>query len=87
MVNCTACGYCMPCPVGVDIPGSFAKYNDYYLFDSKSSKNASIWRYNYHQSGEKKASNCIECGKCEEHCPQNLPIRKLLKEVVKTFEK
>ena len=86
-VNCTACGYCMPCPVGVDIPGSFEKYNDYYLFDSESVRNSSIWRYNYHQSGEKKASNCIECGRCEEHCPQNIPIRKMLKEVVKTFEK
>ena len=78
-VGCTGCGYCMPCPQGVDIPGLFRCYNRMYA------ENKGAGRHEYFQTvGLRKApafaAQCIECGKCESHCPQHLPIRKLLKE-------
>ena len=78
-VGCTGCGYCMPCPQGVDIPGLFRCYNRMYA------ENKGAGRHEYFQTvGLRKApafaAQCIECGKCESHCPQQLPIRKLLKE-------
>lgn len=78
-VGCTGCRYCMPCPQGVDIPGAFRCYNAMYS-DSKTSG-----RFQYAQTvvmTQKPAfaSQCIECGKCEKHCPQGIPIRAKLKE-------
>lgn len=78
-VGCTGCRYCMPCPKGVDIPGAFRCYNMMFI-ESKSQG-----RFEYAQTvGLTKESafpsQCIECGKCEKHCPQQLPIRKMLKE-------
>ena len=78
-VGCTGCRYCMPCPQGVDIPGAFRCYNAMYS-DSKTSG-----RFQYAQTvvmTQKPAfaSQCIECGKCEKHCPQGIPIREKLKE-------
>ena len=78
-VGCTECRYCMPCPRGVDIPGIFRCYNRMYT------ENKFFGRKEYFQSvalsvKPAEASQCIECGKCEQHCPQSLPIRRLLKE-------
>ncbi len=83
-VGCTGCGYCMPCPKGVDIPGTFYYYNEMYT-EAKTSA-----RFNYAQNvGIRKepsfASQCIECGKCEQHCPQHLEIRKELKKADKAL--
>lgn len=77
-VNCTACEYCMPCPVGVNIPRNFSCYNDYYMFGKSD-------MYNWLKP-QQRASNCIECGKCEKHCPQGISIRKELKNVKEMFE-
>lgn len=78
-VPCTGCNYCMPCPKNVDIPAAFRCYNSMYA-EKKSSG-----RHEYAQTvGLRKepafASQCIECGKCEQHCPQGIEIRKKLKE-------
>ena len=78
-VGCTGCRYCMPCPKGVDIPGIFRCYNTMY---SESKKDG---RFQFAQTvGLTRepafATQCVECGKCEKHCPQSLEIRKLLKE-------
>ncbi len=78
-VGCTGCRYCMPCPKGVDIPGNFYYYNLMYM-EKKSSA-----RFGFVQNmGLRKdpgfASECVECGKCEKHCPQNISIRDKLKE-------
>ena len=83
-VNCTGCRYCMPCPKGVDIPGIFRCYNAMYT-ESKSQG-----RYQFAQTvGLTKepafATQCIECGKCEQHCPQSIPIREKLKEADKAL--
>ncbi len=37
-IPCTGCGYCMPCPAGVDIPGCFSCYNDKYLIKDRGSQ-------------------------------------------------
>lgn len=82
-VGCTGCRYCMPCPHGVDIPGCFTLYNNAHIFDDVVTNRIF---YNAHLGQEKKASNCVECGRCEEHCPQQIPIRAALKETAKMFE-
>lgn len=81
--NCTACGYCMPCPFGVNIPRNFAFYNDYHIFGDKEKTIAS---YNRFVKLSEKASNCAECGKCESHCPQAISIIEDLKKVEAIFE-
>lgn len=85
-VPCTGCGYCMPCPCGVDIPGCFSNYNDKFLLGEKMNR----WKYAQTLGvlSEKPAfaSKCIECGKCEPHCPQNIEIRKELKSVARVME-
>ena len=84
-VGCTGCGYCMPCPKGVDIPGTFAAYNRL----SQEGKFAGLKEYFMCTAARKNsaaASNCIGCGKCEKHCPQGLPIRTHLKEAQKELE-
>jgi len=78
-VGCTGCRYCMPCPKGVDIPGIFRAYNTMF------SESKSAGRFQFAQAvGLTKepsfATQCIGCGKCEMHCPQELPIREKLKE-------
>ena len=83
-VGCTGCRYCMPCPKGVDIPGIFSCYNDMFV----SSKG--YGRLRYFQTVALTAepsfvSQCIRCGKCEQHCPQEIPIREKLKEADKAL--
>ncbi|MDD6881764.1 MAG: aldo/keto reductase [Firmicutes bacterium] len=82
-VPCTGCGYCMPCPKGVDIPMCFTCYND-----KKSGIESGIKsQYFYIQrTHNHQASLCVECGKCEKHCPQNIAIREELKKVKKELE-
>ena len=84
-VGCTGCGYCMPCPQNVDIPAAFSAYNHKYSEGSFSALQeyfmCTALRKDY--SG---ASNCIECGKCEMHCPQHIEIRKELKNAKRHLE-
>ena len=83
-VGCTGCRYCMPCPKGVDIPGIFRCYNAMFT-ESKSAG-----RFQFAQTvGLTKepafATQCVQCGKCEQHCPQSIPIREKLKEADKAL--
>ncbi len=74
--GCTGCNYCMPCPGGIDIPGVFRTWNDLYRFDKPLAGNG---RYARMISEGKTFEKCLDCGACEEACPQHLPIRSLLK--------
>ena len=84
-VGCTGCGYCMPCPRGVDIPGTFAAYNRIYS-ESKFYGLKEYFMCTAFRKNVTEASNCIGCGKCEKHCPQGLPIRRHLKDAQKELE-
>lgn len=84
-VNCTGCGYCLPCPSGVNIPNLFPMFNNYYLSDSDAHRKAISWAYNAYTPPEQKAGNCVSCGTCEPRCPQGIAIGKVMPEVAATF--
>ena len=84
-VGCTACGYCQPCPMGVDIPGAFAAYNRWHG-EEKTGAFMDYLKCTTFRKNATAVSNCIGCGKCEKHCPQKIEIRKELKAVEKTLE-
>jgi hypothetical protein len=83
-VGCTGCQYCMPCPQGVAIPKVFQLYNEYYMKGHDKSVKDKYWEQ---IQPENQADKCAKCGKCEELCPQQLPIRRLLNSAAKLFEK
>ena len=84
-VGCTGCGYCMPCPKHVDIPGTFAAYNRRYQ-EGKFWGLVDYAMCTMMRQNSTAASNCVQCGKCEKHCPQNIPIREKLQEAQKELE-
>ncbi len=84
-VGCTGCGYCMPCPKGVDIPVTFRCYNEMYS-ETKGGARKEYLQCTAFRKNQSSASQCIGCGKCERHCPQNIEIRKELKRAVKELE-
>ncbi len=84
-VPCTACSYCMPCPFGVDIPGSFRCYNVSYT-DGYFKGLMEYMMCTTFRNKQSNASLCTECGACEKHCPQSIPIRADLKKVKRRFE-
>ncbi|MGK0465105.1 aldo/keto reductase [Clostridium sp.] len=85
-VNCTACQYCMPCPVGVNIPKNFTHYNQYSVLATPKTEAELKHFYNAFVNASERADKCVECGKCEEHCPQGIKIREELKNVKELFE-
>jgi uncharacterized protein len=70
-IPCTQCEYCLPCPSGVKIPTIFEIYNDATAYDAWGHAR---WAYNNPLKPEARADNCVECGECEEACPQNIKI-------------
>ena len=84
-VGCTGCGYCMPCPRGVDIPGTFNAYNRRYQ-DGWFQALREYFMCTTLRKNSAAASQCIGCGKCEKHCPQGLPIRQHLQAAQKVLE-
>ena len=84
-VNCTSCGYCLPCPFGVNIPRVFQIYNSYFLLDD-SAKDAAISQYNRFLSNSNNAFACTRCTKCLEKCPQQIPIDKHMIEINKLMK-
>lgn len=83
-VPCTACRYCTEvCPQKIAIPDLFACLNAKKIFNNW---NSAYYYNNIHTRSGNKASDCLQCGLCENICPQHLPIRKLLKEAAAEFE-
>jgi len=86
-IPCTMCGYCQPCPNDVAIPEIFQLMNYYTIYGLKEYARkeyqnigvGTLW------SGDKderqKADACVECGRCEEQCPQKIKIMEKLKEI------
>ena len=85
LIPCTACRYCTDgCPKHIAIPDLFAVMNTKQLYHDW---NADYYYSVVHTAPGRRASDCLKCGKCEKVCPQHLPIRKLLEDVAKEFEK
>ncbi|MBE5794354.1 MAG: aldo/keto reductase [Clostridiales bacterium] len=84
-VGCTGCGYCQPCPKGVDIPGVFAALNRWYGEDQHGAF-ADYLKCTTFRKNVTGAGNCIGCGKCESHCPQGISIRQELAEAQRVLE-
>lgn len=88
-IPCTGCRYCTPCPSNVSIPECFEMYNQGCMFEASD---AASLQYDFALSGFLTgspgfASQCQECGECEEKCPQGIPIREYLKKVAAYFGK
>jgi len=79
---CTACGYCMPCPHGVDIPSNFKFHNYDTVYGFRG------WATDEYRKLEpaNRADQCTECGECEPKCPNTIPIRNQLKMVRERYQ-
>lgn len=75
--ECTACGYCMPCPFGVNIPGNFKIWNHGAIYEDLAGAKE---KYQL-MDASKRADMCQECGACEPQCPQFITIIDDLKRV------
>ncbi|WP_407462271.1 aldo/keto reductase [Methanobrevibacter sp.] len=91
-INCTGCGYCLPCPKGVNIPDCFKIYNEKYLFNKKGIGPISNAMMNYYMvvggvaNKQASAGLCNHCGRCKRLCPQSLDIPNELDTVKSEFE-
>ncbi len=87
-VGCTGCGYCVPCPAGIDIPGTFKDLNNYHMFKKgKAVMNHILYSGVMTRDGKPHwTSACIDCGACERKCPQSIEVRKEFKHVRKHLE-
>lgn len=84
LISCTSCRYCVDgCPKNISIPDLFSCMNTKKMYNDWNAD----YYYGVYTQEKGKASDCIECGKCEKACPQHLEIRELLKSVVEEFEK
>ena len=85
LIPCTACRYCIDgCPRHISIPDLFAIMNTKHIHHDW---NANYYYDEVHTAPGRRASDCMKCGKCEQVCPQHLPIRRLLEDVAAEFEK
>jgi predicted aldo/keto reductase-like oxidoreductase len=71
VIPCTRCGYCMPCPNGLDIPANFEFFNYAHTFDDLVSAR---FRYKVFLTDAQRSGSCIDCGSCEPLCPQKIDI-------------
>jgi len=78
---CTACGYCMPCKHGVDIPGNFGLINQVRFYGRTDYAKEQYTRLKTSKEGDKSAEVCTRCGSCEPKCPNDVPIINQLQEV------
>ena len=83
IIPCTNCGYCLPCPEGVDIPVNFEYYNSAITFGGVNLQlNKALYG---HLEDERRASSCKACGTCEDQCPQEIAISEWMPEVNKAL--
>jgi predicted aldo/keto reductase-like oxidoreductase len=82
---CTACGYCMPCPHGVDIPANFRLLNQVRFFGRIDWAKAQYRRLMTHKDGNRSAEVCKKCGRCLDKCPNDVEIINQLQEVAATL--
>ena len=85
-VPCTGCGYCMPCPKGINIPGCFGAYNASYAHSWFTGLSQYFTASAVRTNEPKLVSNCVKCGKCARHCPQHIDIPERLDDVRRRFQ-
>jgi uncharacterized protein len=78
VVACTKCGYCLPCPNGVDIPTCLEAYNEAFLHEDKP---GAQFKYQIFINEAARANNCVTCRECEDKCPQSIPISEWMPKV------
>lgn len=87
-IGCTGCGYCIPCPEGVAIPDIFSFFNEHSTKrGDRDAQREVVKRYGEAIPSESGAKKCAKCGQCEEQCPQQLPIRNLIRRATWVFER
>ena len=82
LIPCTRCGYCIPCPEGVDIPRILNIYNDSIMYDKFDYAKVD---YNVWVPADSKANLCVDCEECEEKCPQDIQISDWMVKIHKIF--
>jgi predicted aldo/keto reductase-like oxidoreductase len=82
-IPCTKCGYCLPCPSGVNIPVNFELYNQATVFQGSSQLLCRNLYLNLPAAA--RATACGRCGTCEERCPQHLAVADLLERTGEHF--
>jgi predicted aldo/keto reductase-like oxidoreductase len=82
-VGCTGCKYCLPCPEGVNITEIISLYNEFYMKNMNDEVKNKYWE---HITPESQAKRCIACGRCQELCPQQLPINDIIRRAAWIFE-
>ena len=85
-IRCTGCGYCMPCPAGVNIPGSFAAYNTVYSMGFSEGLKQYLTSSGLMSVKSGSPGLCTKCGQCEKKCPQEIAVIKELAAVEKRME-
>jgi predicted aldo/keto reductase-like oxidoreductase len=85
-VPCTGCGYCMPCPRGVNIPSCFAAFNTSFAFGKIQGWQQYVTSSGLTSDAPGSAGRCVRCKKCESHCPQNIAVSDALLTVRKRME-
>jgi hypothetical protein len=85
-INCTGCNYCLPCPMGINIPACFSAYNASYVQGFITGATMYMTSTAALRKTPTSARLCNGCGKCERHCPQYISIRKALKKASARFE-
>jgi predicted aldo/keto reductase-like oxidoreductase len=82
-IGCTGCRYCLPCPEGVNTPEIISLFNEFFARGMADEVKTKYWE---HITPESQAKRCARCAKCEELCPQHLPIREILRRAAFVFE-
>jgi predicted aldo/keto reductase-like oxidoreductase len=85
VVDCTQCGYCMPCKSGVDIPKNLSFLNQYHLFDAEETKERCKYYYAVMLAKSERATSCEYCGDCVEKCPQQIFIPDFIAKVAMLY--
>ena len=76
-IPCTGCRYCMPCPVGVNIPRIFSLFNNYGIHKDLEKFKVQIEKLEIKEL----PNNCVKCGKCVKACPQGIKIFEQLEKI------
>jgi predicted aldo/keto reductase-like oxidoreductase len=84
-VGCTSCGYCMPCPEGLDIPKNLSFYNQIHLFDAQETLDRCRFYYGVQVPPDQRAKRCTACAKCVEKCPQQISVPDLMRKTAELF--